>query len=423
MTAIPASAIIFTTLLVGLLTTGVLVLLPSTWQGDGRALRYWVIGNLALSLDRVYVLLSSATSVDTRLALLEPLAAALVVLGAAMHVAAMRLLLRSERRAMDWRWPAALACAQAAIGWSAGELALVRPLMMVATSLCIVMLLVICWPQRRQLRGALVMSGAMAFLLLMNLGGLWEFARAPAVHPQGTVAPIPAAILALDLVLSVVVNLAFLLILIELLQQRVERLSVTDPLTGVLNRRGFLQAANLQLLQANRRGSGHRAASVLLLDLDHFKRINDSLGHPMGDAVLRGAAARAAGAVRQTDVVARWGGEEFVVMLPGSRLPQAHEVAERLRLAIAQAPLADGAPIVTVSIGVAALDEVLAIDQLPALIAEADRRLYAAKRLRNCVVVHDGDIGQVAAASADAPALPALPAAAQGTALARTVAA
>jgi diguanylate cyclase (GGDEF)-like protein len=276
--------------------------------------------------------------------------------------------------------------------------------LMCGTCLCIVLLLGICLPQLRQLRGALVMAATMSFFLLMSIGGFWELSHLVSAPTTRGVLPIPKTILALDLVLSVVVNLAFLLILIELLQQRIERLSVTDPLTAVLNRRGFLQAANLQLLHTDRRRGAHRAASVLLLDLDHFKRINDSLGHPMGDAVLRGAAERVAASVRQTDVLARWGGEEFVALLPGTRLAQAREVAERIRQAVASAPLADGAPIVTVSIGAASLEDVLAVDQLPALIADADRRLYLAKRWRNCVVDQDDGAGRLQASPAEPPA-------------------
>lgn len=386
MPVISEAAILFTTLVVGLLTTGVLVLLPSTWQGDGRSLRYWVIGNLALSLDRVHTLTRHAFEAGAQSELLASLAAACVVLGAAMHMTALHLLLRDDSSVRDHRFPLAMALVVAVIGWLWSEPIVVA---MIGTSLCIARMLVICWPRRRDLRGALAMSAAMLFFLAMNAGGLWVQLPLVLFGHGNDVSSMPVTVLALDLVLSVVVNLAFLMILIELLYQRVERLSVTDALTGVLNRRGFLQAANLQLLHAGHLGRMRCPASVLLLDLDHFKRVNDDFGHATGDAVLQGAARCAATAVGQTDVIARWGGEEFVVLLPGAHLSRARETAERIRLEIARAPLADKAPVVTVSIGVAALDELLAIDQLPSLIAEADRRLYMAKRQRNCVVTHD----------------------------------
>jgi diguanylate cyclase (GGDEF)-like protein len=383
------SAVIFTALVVGLLTTGVLLLLPSTWHGDGRSVRYWVIGNLALSLDRLNRLVPELGLVlpqDTYLLLLDQLSASLVVFGAGMHATAMRLMVLPERRLLDWRWPASFALGYGALALLLGEPQQRLVALLCCTSVCSGLKLAICWPQRDRLRGALVMSGAMGVLLLMQCGSIWELTHA--TSPTAA-APLPGALLALELVLSVVVNLAFLLILIELLHQRVERLSVTDPLTGAFNRRGFLQAANLQLLHAARLGGGHRPASVLLLDLDHFKRVNDDFGHPMGDAVLRGTVERVSASLRQTDMMCRWGGEEFAVLLPGSPLMQAGEVAERVRLTLAAAPLAEGAPIVTVSIGAAALDELLAVDQLCALIGEADRHLYLAKRRRNCVVLSD----------------------------------
>jgi hypothetical protein len=278
MSEIPDVAITFATLLVGLLTTGVLVLLPSTWQGDGRAVRYWVIGNLALSLDRLHTVLPGLVGPGVVPAVLAPLAAACTLLGAGMHVCAMRMLLQPERRPVDWRWPATLAALLAVAGLALGEQRRTLQMLCSGTTMCMLLMLGICWPQRRRLRGALVMGGTLCFFLLMTASGLWELSQWPARLPAGAEPRIPVAILALDLVLSVVVNLAFLLILIELLHQRVERLSVTDPLTGALNRRGFLQAANLQLLHTHRLAGRHRPASVLLLDLDHFKRINDSLG-------------------------------------------------------------------------------------------------------------------------------------------------
>lgn len=398
MPVIPQSAIIFTTLLVGLLTTGVLVLLPSTWRGDGRALRYWVIGNLLLSLDRTHTLGMALPGYSTLPTWFNHWAVTCVVSGPAMLVVAMRLLLQPERPLRSWRWPTAYGLVVAMICWLLDNPVTTFMMVLMATGLCMAMILRICWPQVRQLRGALVMAALMGFMLLMNIVGFVDLAALPLDRRTAERPEFPTSILVLDLVMCVVMSLAFLLILIELLHQRVERLSVTDPLTGVLNRRGFLQAANLQLLHVDRMRYPHRAASVLLLDLDHFKRINDSLGHAMGDAVLRGAAQRVVASLRQTDLLARWGGEEFVALLPGTRLPQAREVAERVRLALAQSPLADGAPIVTVSIGAAALEDALAVEELPALIAEADRRLYLAKRHRNCVIHQDEEHPQKAVA-------------------------
>jgi diguanylate cyclase (GGDEF)-like protein/PAS domain S-box-containing protein len=149
-----------------------------------------------------------------------------------------------------------------------------------------------------------------------------------------------------------------------------------DHLTGVANRRAFFEAAELEL-QRNRRTP--RPTSLILIDADHFKHVNDRHGHPGGDAVLRQIGLLLTATFRQVDVVARVGGEEFAVLLPSSTLDGAAAVAERLRqLVAAQTVSFDGAAItLTVSAGVAASDggEV----DLDTLMKRADQALYAAK--------------------------------------------
>lgn len=151
-------------------------------------------------------------------------------------------------------------------------------------------------------------------------------------------------------------------------------LSQTDALTGLPNRRAFDGAF---ALQAARRD----AMALLLIDVDHFKRYNDRHGHLAGDEALRGVAQAMRGALREQDLLARFGGEEFVALLPGTAEAAALAMAERLRAAVQAAAIVhhDGAaPVVTVSVGVA----VRAGEGGPgaaALLAEADRALYAAK--------------------------------------------
>ena len=158
-------------------------------------------------------------------------------------------------------------------------------------------------------------------------------------------------------------------------------LTRTDPLTGLLNRRELSAIAERALLDARRRGE---QIAVLLIDLDHFKRINDTHGHEAGDAVLRAAALRMQGALRSEDVIGRWGGEEFVAVLPATNLSQAVEIGYRLRDAIAATPMTfldDRLWTITASIGCAeAVDE--RADQV---IARADTAMYRAKRARNAV--------------------------------------
>jgi len=149
-----------------------------------------------------------------------------------------------------------------------------------------------------------------------------------------------------------------------------------DPLTGIANRQAFFDAADYELEHCKR---SPRELSILLIDADHFKSINDRYGHPAGDAVLRELAAALTGAFRQVDVVARVGGEEFAVLLPSTGLEGALAVAERLRRVIeSQSVRFDGADIrYTVSGGLATTGDGL-ID-LDTLMKRADRALYAAK--------------------------------------------
>lgn len=161
-----------------------------------------------------------------------------------------------------------------------------------------------------------------------------------------------------------------------------------DHLTGVANRRAFYDAAELEMARWNR---SPRPLSAVMVDADHFKRINDVYGHAAGDAVLRHMAAGLAASFRTLDVVARIGGEEFVVLLPGASLERATQVAERYcRMVSEQSVEFDGVSITyTVSAGVAAMGPDVA--GVHGLIRRADVALYAAKAGgRNRVVAwHD----------------------------------
>ncbi|MBB4126038.1 diguanylate cyclase (GGDEF)-like protein [Xanthomonas translucens] len=149
--------------------------------------------------------------------------------------------------------------------------------------------------------------------------------------------------------------------------------SVRDPMTGVYNRRFFQQRSEQW------RDSGTRQRSVLFFDIDHFKRINDRHGHRLGDTVIVLAAQVAQRSLRKGDWIFRFGGEEFVCVLPDTDLRQANAMAERLRLAfMAAARDVEGRRIdATISIGVAT--SVGGVPQVDALVAEADRMLYRAK--------------------------------------------
>jgi diguanylate cyclase (GGDEF)-like protein len=153
--------------------------------------------------------------------------------------------------------------------------------------------------------------------------------------------------------------------------QRLEHLSMADPLTGLGNRRAFDEALAAELARARRAGSW---LGLVLLDVDHFKDFNDRHGHGAGDEALTQVAQVIAGAARAEDLGCRIGGEEFALLLPGADEHAAGEVAERLRRAVEARRLPVGS--VTVSLGVAASRGDL---EGPALVAVADTRLYAAK--------------------------------------------
>jgi diguanylate cyclase (GGDEF)-like protein len=159
--------------------------------------------------------------------------------------------------------------------------------------------------------------------------------------------------------------------------RRVASQATTDSLTGLANRRSFDEELALEWRRAHRIGN---SLALVLVDLDNFKHVNDTYGHPAGDAVLRTVGDVLGSGVRQIDLAARYGGEEFVVLVPESDLNGATQLAKRLRLAISKArtELSDGRLLkVTASFGVAAKGD---LESAEKLVAEADHALYDAKR-------------------------------------------
>lgn len=159
-------------------------------------------------------------------------------------------------------------------------------------------------------------------------------------------------------------------------RQHAEALARIDPLTGLLNRRAFMEMSTPLWNNARR---NDRPLAVLMADIDHFKDVNDTYGHAVGDEVLTAISRLLADACRGSDVAARWGGEEFVMLLPETELPQARQLAERLRLSIEALPFRTGGKTfqVSASFGIAELGIHSQLDQL---IAEADDWLYRAKQ-------------------------------------------
>ncbi len=168
-------------------------------------------------------------------------------------------------------------------------------------------------------------------------------------------------------------------------QRELQRLTRLDGLTGLYNRTTFVELTRQELARAQRQSS---ATSILLLDLDFFKHVNDSWGHPAGDAVLKNVATVASSTVRHTDLVGRLGGEEFIVLLPNTSLEAARKLAEKLRTNLAQVPTQweKSHIFTTVSIGLASTTAAEQRD-FDDLYASADKALYMAKEKgRNRVV-------------------------------------
>ena len=215
-----------------------------------------------------------------------------------------------------------------------------------------------------------------AIAALMCLAPLGLLAYLAVTLPSGMVThsnddSLRRTVILIDLLVGVVLIagvclLDYLLLQSEQLEDEIRRSARTDALTGLPNRRAWDEVLPRELARARR---DRRPFIVAMVDLDHFKRFNDARGHQAGDSLL-GAVARAWGkVVRDSDFIARYGGEEFALALPDCELPEALEVAERIRAAVTSGQ--------TCSVGLAQWTR---RESAEALMARADRALYEAKR-------------------------------------------
>jgi len=181
------------------------------------------------------------------------------------------------------------------------------------------------------------------------------------------------------LTLTIVLANIILSIIVDLHRRLLDQ-AMVDPLTGVFNRR-HMERTLRDAIERKRRSSA--SASLLLIDVDHFKRINDRFGHATGDSVLKGIASLVSKRARKLDLLFRIGGEEFILLLPDAQEEAAAVVAEQLRASVAESPLVEGQQI-TVSIGVS---ELQGGESLDSWMKHADDALYSAKKAgRNRVV-------------------------------------
>lgn len=231
-------------------------------------------------------------------------------------------------------------------------------------------------------RASIVLLG---FFALVQLGaGLTAVASGPEGAPEWTARLVVLHYLTLPAAYAGVGIFMVFLVATDL-SERMRGLAITDALTGVLNRRGFLDATLRAISQARRSA---QPLTLIMADLDHFKRVNDSYGHAAGDRALARFAAHLTSELRQSDLVGRIGGEEFALLLSNTDLEAATQVAERLCQALALATMEIGGARVqlTASFGVAALST--QDGDVEDLLERADQGLYRAKeagRNRVCV--------------------------------------
>jgi diguanylate cyclase (GGDEF)-like protein len=231
------------------------------------------------------------------------------------------------------------------------------------------------WVRRIGVQRATVVVVGLSVLASEALTLVWHLVAGWSLDSQGLVmaalVPVPIASLCAGFTLNLIVAL-------DQAMLRLEELAMTDSLTGLRNRRCFMQAATLEFERAMRHA---RPMAVVLIDVDHFKGINDRHGHQCGDRALIEIAQACQSTLRKTDLLARFGGEEFIVLLPETGQREAVRLADRMRNAVsADLRLPDhprpGA--VTISLGAVALSR--STPTLDVLIQTADQALYDAKR-------------------------------------------
>lgn len=242
----------------------------------------------------------------------------------------------------------------------------------------------VAWDMQREARARMELRWGVVLAVPLLAGGLiFGLRAARALLSPGTIVAEVAADSGLNVAAAfgyLVIALVFQLTLVALVVTRgvveLRRSSRYDALTGLLNRRAMQEALDEQAQRSRRLGEPF---SVLMLDADHFKAVNDVQGHAAGDRALQHLGTLLAAQMRDIDRVGRWGGEEFVVLLPGASLGQAREVGERLRERVQALPLRwqDQAVPLTLSAGISQWSE--SGDDLGALLARADAALYRAK--------------------------------------------
>jgi len=244
----------------------------------------------------------------------------------------------------------------------------------------------VTWPLRKRFRGAWALLAGHAALLVFHAHSTLTLTLdppPPLSFDEPDMFSLPA--LAMDFMVSFLFTLSFALMLQERLRQQVVQLSITDTLTGALNRRG---AVSTILRERRQNGPQRYPLSVAMIDLDNFKRINDQHGHAAGDTALQVFASTVTRLIRKDDIFVRWGGEEFLLVFPGTDIAQAQGFMSRLREALNSERPTPSLPFpVGFSAGLAQTSAMNSREDFETMLRSVDKALYRAKRVRGRVEV------------------------------------
>jgi diguanylate cyclase (GGDEF)-like protein len=334
---------------------------------NSPALRYWMWGRLSIGLAQLCWWIAP----QFELRLVEALSACAWLGGVALEVAANCLFFGFSRwrRSLSLFTLACWAVVSYAVAIGASRLQMTELISFIIALFVFGAALALLRPRTAPLLQRII--GANNILFALAIWAWLGFERGN----TGQATPIAGMAYLASYLLMIVNGFGFLLLCKQQDDALMRRLATVDCLTGMLNRRAFFQQADSARMLSLRL---HKPIALLMLDIDHFKQLNDAFGHGCGDEALKVFADTARGVLRDHDVLGRLGGEEFALALPGTALEGALEAAERLRVAVTGAPVVGCSPAyrMTVSIGVVTIG---AGEELTAALARADHALYAAK--------------------------------------------
>lgn len=365
-----------------------------SYSGVARASLRLRAGALLLEAT-AWVLLGLRGQIGDWLSIL--VANAVMLVSYAMTVHALRLLLGAPSRLRVVAF--ASVAGWLAIAWFALGTASFQARLLCASLVILLDLALLIAPLGNSLRrgGSAARRILLVTLVMAVAMVLWRNAE-PLLSSQpaaGLLAPTPinTVYMMFSAMQPLFTSIGFLLLYNETMQAELRSLARTDPLTGANNRLALVEAIG-QALEA---GGGHgRPLGVLMLDVDHFKAVNDRFGHGGGDQLLRSLVQRIQHVLGPREVLGRVGGEEFVVLSPDSGLHQARALGERIRAEVEAAPLLLDGHVLGMTVSVGVTEAVPGESDVTALLQRADAALYAAKRAGRNRVVASGEVAPAA---------------------------